>query len=143
MMHIKNKRAKETLIRFARIAPFVLCSILCIGYLESVYAMAFENYSIYDEEIVLYKPISWWIGDNILVYGKEIAFGLTLMSFSLDMCWYNHCACFYLIYNVYQCKYFAEHIYDNEIYYAVCIVNIIIAAYLTYKGLRILITKTK
>lgn len=87
--------------------------------------------------VYLDKPISWFIG-NYLKYDIGTLFVLTILSFAISTCIYNKLACAYLAINLIEKSYFDFEM-DEWAIYTICITNIIVAAYLTYKGLKIVL----
>lgn len=133
-------KTRVFLIRFGKLIPFVLSFIVLISYFENLIALSTEDYLMYNGFYVLNKPISYFIGSYFEYNALFLSF-LIVVSFAISTCLHNKLANLYLAINLYEKSYFASHAYENEIYYVVCIVNMIVAAYLTYKGLKI-ITKT-
>lgn len=125
---------RKLLIRVGKILPFVVCFVVFISYLENMYAMLTENYLYYEDYYVLNKPLSNQLG-VLFEYNVQTLFILVIISISIRTCLYNKLACFYLGINIYEKSYFMEHVYDNGIYYIVIILNLIIASYLTIKGI--------
>ena len=115
--------------------------IVCTNYAESALALTFDDFLYYDDYVILNTRISLAIG-NYFEYNLQMLVVLCIISVAIQTCIFNKLACGYLGINLYEKYFFTTHVYDNEIYYAVCIVNIIVATYLTFKGLKI-ITKTK
>lgn len=130
-------RTRIALIRFGKTFPFVVCAIVLISYLENINSLANEDFIIYDGYAIPNKPISYLIGSYFEYNALFLSF-LTIVSFAIETCIYNKLAIFYLAINLYEKSYFANHIYDNNIYYIVAIINAIICALFCYKGIKIL-----
>lgn len=60
-------KARRTLITIGKMIPFVLCFIVSIAYLETIYALFFEQYLYFWDCTILNTPISFYIG-NIMEY---------------------------------------------------------------------------
>lgn len=79
------------------------------------------------------------IGGNIVLF----SFISSIISLSVEVCKYNLMAIAYIWLNLTERHYlFNNRPYDNETYYILCLANIIVAGYLTVKGITMLI-KTK
>jgi len=127
---------RKALIRLGKIIPFVLCFIVCVSYIEDVYALYTNSYIEFADGVYLYKPISWAIG-NHLEYNISHLAVLCVLSIAISTCLYNKLACGYLGINLAEKSYFDFELEPTYIY-IICIINIAISFYLTYKGLRIL-----
>lgn len=130
-------KTRVALIRIGKVLPFLICALLVVSYAESAFALATDDFVVYDDEIILNKPVSWLVGDYF-EYNLQMLAVLCIISIAVETCIWNKLACAYLGINLYEKSFFETHVYDNEIYYAVICANIIIAAWITYKGLRIL-----
>ena len=128
-------RTRIALINTGKVLPFVLCIIVLISYTESFTALLTENYLVYGDYYVLNKPISWFIG-SYFEYNAQMLVVLTIISIAIQTCVWNKISCLYLALNLIQKSWFAEHEYDITTYYIVIIANMIICAYLIYKGLK-------
>lgn len=139
---MKNSFVTNTriaLIRIGKIAPFLVCAIIALSYIESMYALATNDYVVFNNDMYLNKPISWYIG-NYFKYDIATVIILSVLSISVETCIYNKLACLYLGINLLEKSYFdfeLEHTYI----YIICLANIVIAGLLTYKGIKILLSK--
>lgn len=131
-------KSRVVLIRIGKVLPFIYCAMIVATYAESALALALSDFVVYDNEIILHKPLSWLIGDYFEYDWTMLAI-LCIVSISVDTCLWNKAACLYLGVNLYEKSFFETNVYDNEVYYAVCAINITLALYLTLKGIRILI----
>ena len=130
---------RKTLIRLGKIIPFVLCFIVCASYIEDVYALYNNSYIEFADGVYLYKPISWAIG-NQLEYNISHLLFLCVLSIAISTCIYNKLACGYLGVNLAEKSYFDFELELTYIY-IICLVNILVAGYLTLKGVKIIINK--
>lgn len=128
---------RRALIRLGKIAPFVLCFIVCVSYIEDVYALFTNSYMEFADGVYLYKPISWVIG-NQLEYNISHLLVLCVLSIATSTCIYNKLTCVYLGVNIAEKSYFDFELEPTWIY-IICIINIIIASYLVFKGVKILL----
>ena len=130
-------KTRVALIRIGKVLPFIICFIVLVSYAEGLFALTTNDFIIYDEEVILRKPISWFIG-SYFEYNIQMLFVLVIISFAIETCIYNKLACGYLGVNLYEKSFFASHEYEITIYIAVCVVNILVCLYLVWKGIQIL-----
>lgn len=128
------------LIRFAKVFPFFLCAIVMLSYIEDLFALYAESYYNVDDYTILYKPISWTIG-KYFVYNWYTIITATIFSFAFETCWYNKASIVYLCINAWERDYFITIELEPTTIYLICLANIIVASYLTYKGLIIISRK--
>ena len=134
---MKNSFVTNTriaLIRIGKIAPFLVCAIIALSYIESIYALATNDYVMFDNGTYLNKPISWYIG-NYFKYDIATVFILSVLSISVETCLYNKMACAYLGVNLIEKSYFDFEM-DLWPIYIICTVNIIISTFIIYKGVK-------
>ena len=133
-----TNRFRRLLIRIGKTMPFLLCFLVFINYSETLIAMATSDYLAYDGMVIPNTRISFLVG-KYFEYGLSMLIVLIVVSIAVDTCIWNKVTCAYLGANLYEKSFFETNVYDNEVYYAVCAINIILASYLTLKGIRILI----
>lgn len=129
-------RTRILLIRFGKGVPFVVCALVFISYIENIYALYNEYYLTINGVVILDKPISYLIGSYFEYNALFLSF-LTIVSFAIQTCIYNKLAIIYLAINLYEKSYFTNHVYENNIYYIVAIINALICAFFCYKGIKI------
>lgn len=134
-------KTRVLLIEIGKSLPFLICAIILVSYTENIYALYNENYMYINDVVVLDKPISHFIG-QYFEYGIVHLFVVFVISIAILTCVWNKLACLYLGLNLVQKSWFECHEYDNEVYYIVSALNIIICTYLCWKGIVIL-TKSK
>ena len=130
-------RTRILLINIGKILPFFICSIVLVSYFESIVSMYNEDYILYDSYAILRKPVSYFIG-SYFEYNLQMLVVLCVISIAIETCIYNKLACGYLGINLAEKSYFDFELEPTTIY-IICLANIIVAGYLTYKGIRILI----
>ena len=129
------------LIQIGKILPFIVCFSATISYYESIFALCFENYILYDNYSILYKPISFFIG-RYFEYNLQTLVVLCVISVAIETCIYNKLACLYLGVNLFEKSYFDFELDIWQIY-TIAIANLIVSGYFTYKGIRILTNSRK
>ena len=127
-------KARYGLIRTGKVLPFVVCSIVCISYVEDIYALLSNNYMNFADGAYLSKPLSWLIG-NYFTYDIVMLFVLVVLSVAIKTCYWNKLACAYLGLNLFEKSYFDFKLEPTAIY-IICTLNIIVAGFLIYKGVN-------
>lgn len=131
-------KARRFLIEIGKVLPFVVCFLLLLHYSECCISLLFENYLVYDNCIILNMPISFFIG-QYFEYNLQMLAVLCVISVAIETCIYNKLACLYLGVNLLEKSYFDFELDIWQIY-IISILNLIISAYFTCKGIRILLT---
>lgn len=133
-MNIANQ-ARKTLIRMGKILPFLVCGIVLISYIETIYALIFNNIIEYDDSYRLYKPISFWIA-SLFEYDVLVVLLLLIISISIQACVWNFLATFYLSVNLGFRAYIANMELTEISIYIFSIVNVIITSIIVIKGIK-------
>lgn len=130
-------KARIWLIRLGKVLPFVVCFIVMLSYSETIFNLATNDLNDWGGIIIPNKPISWLIG-QYFEYNLQTLAVLVIISIAIETCIYNKLACSYLGVNLAEKSYFDFELELTTIY-IICLANIIIAGYLTVKGIKILI----
>ena len=133
-------KARVWLIRLGKVLPFMICFIVMLSYSETVFNLATNAFNSWCGIVIPSKPISWLIG-RYFEYNLQMLAVLVIISIAIETCIYNKLACGYLGINLAEKSYFDFELEPTTIY-IICLANIIVAGYLTLKGISIL-TKTK
>lgn len=133
-------RARVFLIELGKMLPFIVCFIVLISYAEDLFALVTNNFAVYDGSYVLNKPLSWWIG-QYFEYNLITVVILLTISVAIETCVWNKICILYLSLQLMEKSYFIDvELYPEQIY-VIVIANIIVSAYLVYKGFSILLKK--
>lgn len=127
-------KTRVTLIRIGKIAPFVVCFVVFISYIEDVCSLMFDRYVEFSDGVYLRKDLSWFIG-NYFKYDLATLSFLIVLSYAIETCMYNKLACLYLGINLLEKSYFDFELEPMAIH-IICVANILVSVFLTYKGLR-------
>ena len=130
---------RRLLIRIGKVLPFMVCFLVCFCYTESLYALITEDYLLYDDVVILNTKASFFIG-SYFEYNLQMLVVLCIISIAIETCIYNKLACVYLGINLLEKSYFDFELEPTTIY-IICLANILVAGYLTVKGLRIISRK--
>lgn len=130
---------RKLLIRIGKILPFVVCFLICINYSETAFALVTNNLLQWSGVLIPNTPISFFIG-QYCEYNVQMLVVLFIISIAIETCWANKACCVYLGINLYEKSYFSNVELYTEYIYAICAANIIVSAYFTYKGIKILLT---
>ena len=127
------------LIRLGKVLPFVVCFIVMLSYSESLFNLATNNLSNWNSVVIPNKSISWLIS-QYFEYNIQMLLLLVVLSIAIETCIYNKLACAYLGINLLEKSHFDFELELTTIY-IICIANILVAGYLTLKGISILTRK--
>jgi hypothetical protein len=134
-------KARIWLIRLGKVLPFVVCFVVMLSYSENAFSLAVNDLNSWCGMFIPNKPISWLIG-RYFEYNLQMLVVLVILSIALSTCIYNKLACVYLGINLWEKSYFDFELEPTTIY-IICFANIIVAWYLTFKGIKILLTSRK
>ena len=132
-------KARIWLIRLGKVLPFIICFIVMLSYSETIFNLATNDLFSWCGIVIPSKPISWFIS-GYFEYNLQTLAVLVIISIAIETCIYNKLACGYLGVNLAEKSYFDFELEPTYIY-VICLANIIVAGYLTYKGIRILSQK--
>ena len=130
-------KARVWLIRLGKVLPFVICFVVMLSYSETVFNLATNDLNSWCGIVIPSKPISWFIS-GYFEYNLQMLVVLCIISISIETCYWNKLSCFYLGINLLEKSYFDFELEPTTIY-IICLANILVAGYLTYKGIKILI----
>lgn len=128
-------RARLTLVRLAKILPFIICAMVAISYMETIYALTTNRLYCVDGDYVLYKPISWVIGRCFLYEWYTMVF-VTILAFAMETCIYNKLCILYLCFNLWEKDFFLDVELLPFCVYIVSALNVILSTWIVYKGLK-------
>ena len=130
-------RFRRLLIQVGKVLPFVVCFLVVINFMETAFALATNDFLMYDGIVIPNTRISFFIG-RYFEYNLQMLVVLCIVSIAIETCIYNKLACGYLGINLLEKSYFDFELEPTYIY-IICLANIIVAGYLTYKGIKILL----
>lgn len=133
-------RARRLLINFGKMIPFVLCFMVLISYTESLYALCTDNFMLYGDSAALYTPISFYIAKRF-EYDWLTILATTILSISIETCYWNKLALFYLFVQLWEKTYFSTIELYPEYIYAIIAVNLLCSGFFVFKGITILFRK--
>ncbi len=133
-------RARRLLINFGKMIPFVLCFMVLISYAESLYALCTDNFMLYGDSAVLYTPISFYIAKRF-EYDWLTILATTILSISIETCYWNKLALFYLFVQLWEKTYFSTIELYPEYIYAIIAVNLLCSGFFVFRGITILFRK--
>jgi hypothetical protein len=95
---------------------------------------------IYKDSITLNTPISFWLADKF-EYDYLTLFAMTILSYAVETCLWNKIGIAYLAIQLAFKNYIANFELEPTTIYIICLANILVASYLTIKGIKILLNK--
>ena len=131
-------RFRRLLIRVGKILPFIVCLLILLQYAETAFALAKNDFLMYDSVVIPNTPISFFIG-QYFEYNLQMLVVLCIISIAIETCIYNKLACVYLCINLYEKSYFANVELYAETIYIIAFANIIVSGFFVYKGTKMLI----
>lgn len=132
---------RRLLIQVGKVLPFAVCFLVVINCMETAFALATNDFLMYDGTVIPNTPISFFIG-HYFEYNLQMLVVLCIISIAIETCYWNKLSCIYLCINLWEKSYFDFELYPEYIY-AICIVNILICGFFCYKGMRILTSSRK
>lgn len=132
-------KIRRLLIHIGKVLPFVVCFLMCINYSETAFALATSDFLVYDGVVIPNTAFSFLIG-QYFEYNLQMLFVLVILSIAIQTCVYNKMACAYLGINLAEKSYFDFELEPTAIY-LICLANIIVAGYLTLRGINIIMLK--
>ena len=132
---------RRLLIQVGKALPFAVCFLVVINFTETVFALATNDFLMYDGIVIPNTRISFFIG-HYFEYNIQMLFVLVILSIAISTCVYNKLACGYLGINLAEKFYFDFELEPTYIY-IICTANIIVAGYLTFKGITIFLKSAK
>ena len=129
------KASRIALIELGKFSPFIVCFIVLISYIESLFALLNNEYILFGNSLVLYKPISSFIG-NYFEYNLITILLLVVISIAVETCIWNKLCIAYLTIQLFEKHYFMTiELYEN-IVYCIVVVNILVMILLLHKGIK-------
>ena len=132
-MNIANN-ARRLLIRFGKAQPFILCFVVCLTYIETVFALISNNYLNFYDCTIVNTPISFYIA-NVFEYDWFVVIVSLIISIAIEVCRWNIYATIYISFQLLEKSYFDFELEPTTIY-IICAMNIIVAGWLTLKGIK-------
>lgn len=132
-------KVRALLINIGKVLPFLLCAIIYVSYSETLLALVTFDFVILNDSIISNKTLSWFLG-LFFEYDLQLLFVVTILTISVRTCIANKIALAYLYLNLIEKSYF-DYEMDMWQIYAIVVANMLVSAYLTYKGIRILFKK--
>ena len=128
---------RRLLIRIGKVLPFVICFLVCINYTETSFSLLTSDFLVWNDIVIPNTSVSFFVG-QYFEYNLQMLVVLCIISIAIETCIYNKLACGYLGINLAEKSYFDFELEPTAIY-IICLANIIVAGYLTFKGIKILL----
>lgn len=133
--------ARRLLINTGKVLPFTLCFVLLIHYAEVIIAVISNSYTIYNETVVVYTPISFKMA-KVFKYNALVVFLTLIISLAIEACKWNLYSCIYLAVNLIERNYLVFEV-TLETILIISVLNVLISAFLVYKGCGIFLKTIK
>ena len=128
---------RRLLIQIGKLLPFVICSLVFINYAETAFALATNDFLVWNSMVVPNTQLSFIVG-LYFEYNLQMLLVLAIISIAIETCVYNKMACAYLAINLFEKFYFNFELEPINIY-IICIANMVVSGILTFKGIKIII----
>ena len=132
------KSSRILLIELGKFAPFLICFLVFVSYIESLYAIVTNDYLVYEDCYVLNKPVSWFIG-KYLTYNITTVFVLAVVSVSVETCIWNKLCVVYLALQLVEKKIYMQVELEEHVVLLIILINIIVMFILLVKGVSQLV----
>lgn len=132
---------RKLLIQIGKVLPFVVCFLVCEHYIETLFTLPTNDFLVYDSIVIPNITFSRIVA-QYFEYNLQTLAVLVIISIAIETCIYNKLACGYLGVNLAEKSYFDFELEPTTIY-IICLANIIVAGYLTLKGIKILLNSRK
>ena len=128
-------KTRVFLIRIGKTLPFIVCGIVLLSYVECMFALIMKDYVEYEGYTVLNKPISWMIG-QYFEYNLITVVMLFVISVAIRTCKWNKISTGLLLVQLGEKEYFSTiELYQEQVM-TIVIINIVVFAFLCYKGIK-------
>lgn len=134
-------KSRRLLITCGKVFPFSLCAVLTVAYLESIIALATNDYIEYDGYSVLNTPISFLIG-GFFEYNLPVALFSLVISIAIEACRWNLFACAYLLFHLFE-KYIFTFEMNCGMAACVILANLAVSGIFMIKGITIFLKSAK
>lgn len=134
-------KIRALLINIGKVLPFILCAIIFISYTETLLSLATNDFVVCGDSLIPNKHLSWLLG-VYFEYNLQLLFVVTILTFAIKTCIHNKLALGYMYINLAEKSYFDFELDIWQIY-VISILNLIISAYFTYKGITIFLKNAK
>ena len=132
--------SRVVLIRLGKLLPFLLCLIVLVSYVETMYAILTEDFVMYDGYYIPNKPISYFIG-SIFEYDMLTVGVVYVISVAIETCIWNKLALVYLLFHLLFKWYVSDIEFETYEICGICLVNTLICLSLIFKGIKSLYVK--
>ena len=127
--------ARKYIIMLGKCSPFVFIASVVVSLSETLTSIIVGFYAEYNDSIVYYKPLSWFIGEYFSLDFSRLAM-IAVISIGIRACVWNKLGIIYRMAVLCQREYFLYHTVSEESFTYVLVVNIIVGLFILYKGLR-------
>lgn len=136
-----TNRFRRLLIQVGKVLPFAVCFLVVINFTETVFALATNDFLMYDGIVIPNTRISFFIG-RYFEYDLLVCVISLITSIAIQACKWNLWATFYLFFHLLEKFYFDFELEPTTIY-IICLANLIVSGYFTYKGIKIMLKSVK
>lgn len=133
-------KARRFLIQTGKVLPFIICFVVFVGYVETLWAVYTEDYLEYNGFLTLNTPISFYMA-SIATYDILVLFVCLITSIAIETCIWNKLCIVYLLFQLGEKSLFQTVELYAEYICVISILNIIVSGFLVWKGLILIVKR--
>lgn len=131
-------QVRRLLILVGKMLPFVLCFVVLLCSIETIYCVLSDNLIKCGEYTLLNTKMSFALAP-LFDYGYLVLALLFILSISIESCIHNKLALLFLCDYEFQGDYFASVEVTTTIVICVTLINAMLCVYFVQKGIKVLI----
>ena len=133
-------KTRVMLVNMGKMLPFVLCGIIFVSYLETLFSLATNDFVEWNGYVIPNNEIAWLMG-KYFEYDLVTLLALLIMSIAVQTCFWNKLSLFYLFVQLEEKDFFLTIELYPEYIYAIIAVNLLCSGFFVFKGITILFQK--
>ena len=131
-------KSRVALINIGKMLPFIVCAVVMVGYAETLFSLATNDFVMWDGNIIPNTPISRFVG-FYFEYDIITLVILLTISVAIETCYWNKLAIVYLCIQLYEKNYLTSVELYTETICIIAFANILVSGFFVYKGAKMLI----
>lgn len=129
--------ARKLIIDIGKVLPFLVCCVVILSYVESLFSLALSDFLYLDGAMILNTPLSYLVG-QIFEYDVIMFAIMLVLGLAIEACRWNILTTLYLGIHLLEKSYFDFELTPFCIY-LIILSNLIVSCYLVYRGIKALI----
>lgn len=128
-------KSRRLLINIGKVLPFVICFVICMAYCENLFSLMTNKIGMINNVAYVNTPINFYIAEHIFEYDWLVVGVALIISFAIEACLWNRLSLCYAAVQLWLKSYLDFELEPTTIY-IICIINMAISGYLTWKGIK-------